>query len=310
MSVLGQIARYGRKRELIWRYGFNLKPSVNYQFHSRNNLSAAARKIVGTLNRDGIAVTSIDELSETKSCFDEMDATVENLLGNRRDELAELKRRANDTKTIGEKTFNVELLGSPLEFSAESVFARFALQETLLDVANAYFGMYAKMRYYNVWNTFATSDKPRESQLWHYDREDNYILKVFVYLKDVGSGAGPFTYAPKTHRKGVLRGREPEFFMENGVRRTTDEQMSAIVPQADWLRATGAKGTIIFADTRGFHKGGEAKTDDRLMFTAMFTSPASESKRLLTFPKNLPLTSLNEKQIAALEIASRQNRER
>jgi hypothetical protein len=303
MSVLRQISNFGRRHELIWRYGFNFKPSLGYQFYSENNLTAATRKIVNRLNRDGIAVASVDDFSDLSTLFINLDSEVEKLLTERRAELAELKRRAIDIKTVGEKTFNVELLGSPSEFAPESVFARFALQNSLLDVANAYLKMYAKLRYYNVWKTFATPDKPRESQLWHYDREDRYILKVFVYLKDVEDGAGPFTYAPKTHRKGSLHGREPEFFMENGVRRTTDQQMAAIVPKENWLKATGKKGTIVFADTRGFHKGGEAKTDDRLMFTAMFTSPASESKRLLTFPKNLPLKLLNEKQLAALEIS-------
>jgi hypothetical protein len=78
--------------------------------------------------------------------------------------------------------------------------------------------------------------------------------------------------------------------------------MSAVVPKENWVRGIGKKGTIIFADTRGFHKGGEARTDDRLMFTAMFTSPASDSKRLLLFNKNSPLAHLTKKQICALEI--------
>ncbi len=303
MSVLRQISNFGRKRELIWRYGFNFRSSFDYQINAENNLSASTRKVVNRLNRDGIAVASIDDFSDLQMPFASLDSEAEKLLTERRAELADLKRRAIDVKTVGEKTFNVELLGSPLEFAPDSVFARFALQNSLLDIANAYLKMYAKLRYYNIWKTFATADKPRESQLWHYDREDRYILKVFVYLKDVEDGAGPFTYAPKTHRKGSLHGREPEYFIENGVRRTTDEQMSAIVPKEKWFKATGKKGTIIFADTRGFHKGGEAKTDDRLMFTAMFTSPASESKRLLTFPKNLLPKLLNKKQLAALEIS-------
>jgi hypothetical protein len=300
-QAIRNIVRESRRKEFFWRYGFNFLPSLNYRL-AADACGEAARRVVRNLDRDGIAVASVDELPGAKNLFAELESKVAEIMETRRVELDELKSRANRTDKIGEKTFNVELLGSEVEFEPESVFARFALQESFLDIADSYFKMLVKLRYYNVWNTFATSAAPRESQLWHYDREDNYILKIFVYLKDVGDGAGPFTYAPKTHRKGVLSGKEPEYFVEKGVRRTTDEQMAAVVAPEKWIKGTGKKGTIIFADTRGFHKGGEARTDDRLMFTCMFTSPASQSKRLLKFPPDLSLNGLNEKQISALEI--------
>jgi hypothetical protein len=302
LQKIKNIAKEQRHNDFFWRYGFNLRPSVNYKLNSPTANDNSAAKVIENLNRDGIAVTSIDELLADKKPFAELETAVENLLESRRDELREIKSKAGDANLIGEKTFNVELLGSKVEFDAESVFARFALQETFLNIANAYFGMLVKLRYYNVWQTFATVGEARESQLWHFDREDNYILKLFLYLKDVDEGAGPFTYAPKTHRKGKLWGNQPEFSLEQNVLRSTDEQMSAVVPQENWVRGIGKKGTIIFADTRGFHKGGEARTDDRLMFTAMFTSPASDSKRLLLFNKNSPLAHLTKKQICALEI--------
>jgi hypothetical protein len=302
LQRIKNIARGQRQNEFFWRYGFNLRPSVNYKLHLSSAENAAARKIVEDLNRDGIAVAGVDELLADKRPFAELETAVETLLESRRDELREIKRRAADAHAIGEKTFNVELLGSEVAFDAESVFARFALQETFLNIANAYFGMLVKLRYYNVWQTFATDGAPRESQLWHFDREDNYILKLFLYLKDVDEGAGPFTYAPKTHRKGKLWGKQPEFSLEKNVMRSTDEQMSKIVPRENWVKGVGKKGTIIFADTRGFHKGGEARTGDRLMFTAMFTSPASDSKRLLHFPGDLSLNSLTKNQLCALEI--------
>jgi hypothetical protein len=296
------IAKNQRSNEFFWRYGFNFRPSVNYKFDFDSDTKFFARQVVEDLNRDGIAIISIEDLLTDKKPFYELEEAVETLLASRCDELQIMKNNASETNTIGEKTFNVELLGSEIEFDPESIFAKFALEETFLQIANAYFGMLVKLRYYNVWQTFATNGVARESQLWHFDREDNYILKLFVYLKDVDEGSGPFTYARKTHRKGSLWGKQPEFSLEKNVKRSTDEQMSAIVPKENWVRGIGKKGTIIFADTRGFHKGGEARTDDRLMFTAMYTSPASDSKRLLKIPNNLPVSKLSPKQICALEI--------
>ncbi len=299
-QLIRDIANKGRHTEFVWRYGFNFLPLLNYKLSSSTESDKTARKLVENLLRDGIAVSSVDEFADEIEYFPELESSVEKMLEIRRDELRQMKMNANDTEAIGEKTFNVELLGSELMFDPESIYARFALQDTFLNIANAYFGMLVKLRYYNVWQTFATQSEARESQLWHFDREDQYILKLFLYLNDVDEGAGPFTYAPGTHRKGLHKNIQPEYFVEGGVRRTTDEQMNAALPKENWFRAIGKKGTIIFADTRGYHKGGEARTGDRLMFTCMFTSPASQSKRLLSFPKNLDTAKLKKRQISAL----------
>lgn len=300
--MIRNIIKKGRHTELLWRYGFNFLPSVNYKLHSNGKLKDVVSDVIKNLNENGIAITNIEELFGESKEFAEIDSTVKTILNDREEELKILKAAANDVKTVGEKTFNVELFGSLLNFEQDDVLAKFALQETLLNIADAYFGMLVKLRYYNVWLTFATDGESRESQLWHFDREDNYILKIFMYLGDVDEGAGPFTYAPKTHRKGKLRNVNPEHFFEGVVQRSTDEQMAAVVPREDWIKAVGKKGTIVFADTRGFHKGGEAREKDRLMYTCMFTSAASESKRLLNFANAVQTGKLTGRQLAALEI--------
>jgi hypothetical protein len=247
-----------------------------------SKLTEHERSVVDRLDRNGIAIANISDFGDSTN-FDELTGCVDRLLNERSAELDALKRQAQGAASIGDKTFNVELLGSPLQFDPDCAYAKFALQQYIRNIANAYLGMSAELRYYNVWKTFATSGDARESQLWHFDREDNYILKVFLYLDTVDEGAGPFTYAPGTHRKGSRWNQLPEFFLENNVRRSTDVQMSKIVPESEWIRAIGERGTIVFADTRGFHKGGEARDKDRLMYTCMYTSPASQSKRLLTY---------------------------
>lgn len=302
LRELKRIAGRGRRNELLWRYGFNFAPTVNYRFRHAVDVSEGQRAVVEQLSRDGIAITSVEEASGKLCDFEELNSCVKRLMEDRNDELNALRRRANDGNSIGEKTFNVELLGSPLQFDPASIYARFALQDYVRDIANAYLGMCAELRYYNVWNTFPASSEARESQLWHYDREDNFILKMFLYLDDVDLGAGPFTYAPGTHRKGKYRFLQPEFIMEGNVRRTTDEQMDQVYPREEWRVGTGKKGTIIFADTRGFHKGGEARTKDRLMFTCMYTSRASQSKDLIHFPMNFDPTGLSREQLRALRI--------
>lgn len=286
LGKLRRIASRGRRNEILWRYAFNLVPTVNYRLRHFAKLNDAQRDVIRQLDQNGIAITSVERCGNGLRNFEELANCVDRLLDDRSEELNGLKERAQGDGAIGEKTFNVELLGSPLPFDPACVYARFALQDFIQGIADAYLGMCAELRYYNVWKTFSTSARPRESQLWHFDREDNYILKVFLYLDDVDESAGPFTYAPGTHRKGRRWNLQPEFFFEDNVKRSSDQQMSRVVPESEWVRATGRKGTLIFADTRGFHKGGEARDKDRLMYTCMFTSPASQSKRLLMYPVN------------------------
>jgi hypothetical protein len=291
LESLRRVARGSRKIELTWRYGFNLEPTLRFRLH-QPVLAGEAARVVAALNRDGVAMTSAAALLGPASCFDELSAEVANLQHNLRDDIAAARAGAG-TGEIGKKTFLVQYLGDNPVLDPGSVYARFALQPRILQIANAYFGMLTRMRYYNIWHNFASKSQPRESQLWHRDREDLYILKVFVYLSNVDLGAGPFTYAPGSHPKGRVR-RDPDYTLEGGVRRSNDAQMAAVVSPDQWVTCTGPKGTIVFADTHGYHKGGFTIERDRVLYTCMFTSRASQSKDFFIRPPTLSSTPSSE----------------
>lgn len=301
MKVARSVLKAIKNTKLGWRYGSNLMPTIDYLFRTSGGLSAAEQGVLKALNCDGIAITSVDQFFSDNSAFEDLAAATTKLIDERQSEISNLKLSA-DLEVIGQKTFNLEALGSELQFDPKCIFARFALNQSFMSIANAYFRMQAKLRYYNVWYTAASSSQARESQLWHFDREDKYILKVFLYLGNVDKETGPFTYAPGTHPKGKFRSLAPSFFMEGGVRRTTNDQMSKVYPKENWRFCTGTKGTLIFADTRGYHKGGEAKGKDRLMYTCMYTSPSSESRELLTVQSNLDTPELSGVQLKALGV--------
>ena len=283
-----KIAHAGRHFTPTWRYGFNLKSTLAYRFGqpvSWAAINGEARRVLDELNRNGVAITSVEKLFSNTSCFDELCRAVDELENDWAGQIATERAKANCYDT-GHKTFLFELLGKHPQLDPDSVYTRFALQQPILQISNAYFGMYTQLRYYNIWHTLTTNTEARESQLWHRDREDHSILKLFVYFTDIDEGAGPFTYAPGTHHKGASRST-PKFFVENGVRRTTDGQMAAIVPQEKWVKGIGKKGTILFADTAGYHKGGLARAHDRLMYTCMFTSPTSQAPELFNRPSSI-----------------------
>jgi hypothetical protein len=238
--------------------------------------------VVHSLNEQGVALTSVASLLGDTRCFDELRAAVaehERALGDR---LSQMRRAANDPGTNGQKPYLFELLGKDPEIDRDSVYGRFALQRQIADVANAYFGMYVRLRYYNVWYNFVTDRQASQSQLWHRDPEDRYILKVFVCLVPVDSDNGPFTYAPGTHMKGRCHRRPAYLHKDGDTTRSDDRQMSAVVPQHQWVTCTGPAGTIVFADTRGYHKGGLARVRDRVVYTCEFNSTAAGAGGLTT----------------------------
>jgi hypothetical protein len=266
-----KLEKAAKKSELTWRYGLNLVPTLRFRLR-QPALAPESARVVDALNRDGVAMTSVPALLGPTSCFDELSAEVERLQKSLQDRIAAARSLADTSEIeVGKKTFLLEYLDHNAALDPQSIYARFALQPNILRIANAYVGMLTRMRYCNVWHNFASQAQPRESQLWHRDPEDLYIVKVFVYLSDVDQGAGPFTYAPGTHRKGPVR-QQPDYLLEGDTKRSTDAQMAAVVPCDHWVTCTGRRGTIVFADTKGYHKGGLSRERDRVLYACGFTS--------------------------------------
>jgi len=289
MGALQRVARAGRHWEPTWRYVFNFTPTVKYRL-AHPSLTGEAGRVLRALNEHGVAVTSADRLNGTTALFQELSVAVierERVLASE----IEHARNAAHHLVAGQvqKEFIYPLLGQRPVLDLNDIHVRFALETPLLAIANAYFEMYTRLRYYNVWHTFTTVGPAHSSQLWHADRDDlHYVLKVFVNLSDVDAGAGPFTYAPGTHAKGTRHTTPACVAREGNTTRSTDEQMAAVVPAHEWVTSVGPQGTIVLADTRGYHKGGLARQRDRVMYTCMFTS-ATALVELFDRPSQLTL---------------------
>src|SRR4030095_2233934 len=176
MSLRKRLAHAGRHFTPTWRYGFNLKSTLASRRErlSLSGLSDEAARVLDELNRTGIAITMADRLPGVGECFAELAGAVETLESEWAERIENARAEA-DNPLIGSKTFILELLGRRPKLDPHSTFARFALQNEILRIANSYFGMFTQLRYYNVWHTMTTASPPRESQLWHYDRDDHLI---------------------------------------------------------------------------------------------------------------------------------------
>jgi hypothetical protein len=158
---------------------------------------------------------------------------------------------------------------------ADNAWFSACLSRRLLDVANAYLRLQAKLSYVDLWYTAQqpATDERVASQNWHVDFDDKHLLKAFVYLTDVGADHGPFEYVPGSQPGGRHHSVRP--WVPMGYGRVADEDVWRNVPGEEIATFTGAKGTLILCNTSGLHRGGFATAGPRVLATATYCSPAS-----------------------------------
>jgi ectoine hydroxylase-related dioxygenase (phytanoyl-CoA dioxygenase family) len=207
------------------------------------------------LRERGIAVRPFDEVFRDHARLEEL----EGIAGRR-----EAQREGAASKDFLERLM-------PPRVEAGGPFVALALEPQVVALANAYIGMHSYLRGLEMWRNVPTDDPPKLSQLWHRDWDDVVNLKIFVYLSDVTEESGPFVFAPGTQPGGPRQLDVKD--------RLSDEEMAQRIPREDWVVCTGPPGTVVFADTCGYHKGGKPTRGDRLLWTAQFTSGAAQAKR-------------------------------
>ncbi len=168
------------------------------------------------------------------------------------------------------------------------------LDKNLLQIAQEYLGAKPILDIGMMWWSLpvhglpnAEQFKSKAAQMFHFDLDRLKFLKVFVYLTDVDMLNGPHVYVEDTHRslpKGITAGG-----------RYSDSMIESLLPgRVKYL--TGKKGTILFVDTRGIHKGLELEKGKRLIFQmeyclGLFGKPelekvAPENKGMLPYPSD------------------------
>ena len=150
-----------------------------------------------------------------------------------------------------------------------------ATSPRVLDVVNSYLKMYAKVRYIDEWYT-AVSDSEAEritSQRWHRDNDDQYIVKAFLYMNDVG----PRLRAVRVHPGSALGGPYSDLWpwQPLGQMYPPQDEFAERVAVDSRVTLTGPAGTLALVNTSGFHRGGFATESHRVMAIVTYCSPAA-----------------------------------
>ena len=173
------------------------------------------------------------------------------------------------------KEFVVRRHSYDAELDLDDPWFRTCASRRMLDVANTYLGLVSKLEYVDLWYSVPQpeDDARRSSQRWHRDFNDRRLVKAFLYLVDVDEGTGPFQYVAGSAPGG--RNGDAWPWRPLGENYPPEDELEAHIPESDVRVFTGAKGTLLFCNTAGFHRGGFATTKPRVLATATYSSPAS-----------------------------------
>ncbi len=205
--------------------------------------------IVRSLEEEGACVTSLDELlvngvAETETLFAKLVSVI-----------APMK---ND---VGVADSEYVVHASTKAIMEHAEILRWGLNERLLAIAENHLRLPVAFRGVAIRKDIANG-RQTKTRYWHRDSEDSRIIKIIVYIEDVGPDDGPFCYIPKHATKH----RHFEVF---GGSRVSDVDMNRAVPERDRVRCTGPAGTVLFADTCSiWHRGETGTQNDR--FAAFF----------------------------------------
>jgi hypothetical protein len=242
--------------------------------HEPSALDETQQGIVDSLCKEGYAKLPLSELVPDRAVWSELEANAARFIADTEDGLASeseggeasLRRRPGKEFVVRKYAYGVKL-------GLDDPWLRLGVNPRLLDVANAYLEMWSKLEYVDVWYTPPVgSQDRRSSQQWHRDFNDRHLLKAFVYLVNVDEATGPFEYVPRSAPGGELAGLWP--WRPLGDNYPPQEDFAKRIDDRA-VAFTAPKGTIIFCNTSGFHRGGFATGKPRVLATFTWDSPAA-----------------------------------
>jgi Phytanoyl-CoA dioxygenase (PhyH) len=237
-------------------------------------LDPVQRSIMDRLRDDGYAVLPLAELLSDPGVWGRLETEAQRFIDETEGQLTREREGGESALRRREgKEFVVRKYAYDVELSVDDPWLGLGLNKRLLDIANTYLGMWSKLEYVDVWYTppVEKGDR-RSSQRWHRDFNDRHLLKAFLYLTDVDPESGPFEYVPRSAPGSELDHLWP--WRPLGQNYPPEDELDAKIAGRA-VSFTAPKGTLIFCNTSGFHRGGFAIGKPRVLATVTYSSPAS-----------------------------------
>jgi hypothetical protein len=261
-------------------YLSNLEPRRLYE-QQKNDfpLNLVQQRVVRELQQNGISIVNVNDLFP-ENVFSRLQELAEALLETtERDETTKEPERVPGT----EKFYLVRPLGQKPLLSIQNEFLAYGASDEILRIVCSYFNMFCRLLSLDVWYNLPVEGPDQLSQRWHRDPDDKKQVKIFLYLRDVDGGTGPFCYIPKSHNGGPFAKVLPQTIHVSNY--PPDGVVEKLFPPDQRRVCVGKAGTLIFCDTTGYHRGGHAATEPRLLINSVYMTNAATTLLLKRFGK-------------------------
>ena len=228
-------------------------------------LDAAQQDILERVRHHGFAVVPFGELFPDPTRWREIEAAADAFIAESEAGLAAEAegREGGLRRTAARLRRPPECLGR--DDPARRPVARARSRPRMLDLANTYLGLWSKLEYVDLWYTPAADAADRRASQRCCDFNDRLLLKAFLYLSDVDGRRGRSSTCPKAFpaagsaTSGLVTGGSDAY--------PPDDAFQAKLEAEPVQTFTGTRGTMIFCNTAGFHRGGFSTGRERVLAT-------------------------------------------
>lgn len=131
-----------------------------------------------------------------------------------------------------------------------------------------------------VYRTPVSSVTPSASWTWHFDNHPREVVKVLIYLTDVGSEQAPFEYFARADGQRAVPGAPVTPLFGDG-RVPAREIAELVAAGCEARRVTGPQGTAIVFDNNVIHRATRATSGHRdVLVLQVRPSSSPQSRRL------------------------------
>lgn len=242
-------------------------------------LDTVQQRIVEELYREGISITTIQELFGDKPEFlFDIEKRLEKMIVEAKQD----PKKIHFKNLWDTRSFFLDI---------KNGFVQFALSSKVVQIANAYMKMWTRLHLANAYISEVrdpTFEKV-QTQNWHRDAHDKQLVVIFLYLSDVDTPeAGAFWYIRQSHVFGKFVNVFPQPTPHSLKIFPDERSVENMIPSEYKKVCLGKKGTIIFTDGTGIHRGGHSTADKRIVFLSAYASDNRFSKTTrIAYPEDV-----------------------
>jgi phytanoyl-CoA dioxygenase PhyH len=309
-GTIEQMSRFAARQSYrVHEHELSNPESVQRFESHRPALDAEQAKVMDGLEDKGMSIVPITEFFPDADqdlwgrLRAEGDRFVERVEREREKRLAKEAKKGKK-KGLGKGDYIMRLHGKDVpSLGVDDPWLKLGVSDRMLDVVNSYFGLWSKLTYVDLWYTPPAEPGVARvsSQRWHRDYNDARLVKVFIYLTDIREDTGPLEFVLGSTPNGEYGQLWPWRPVSNDLYPPQDE-FEQRIPESSVVALTAPEGSMIFANTSGFHRGGYATGDrPRVMAVYNYSSPASlAALTLRNFHPDVSRDGLSEQAAYAL----------